>query len=925
MGQRPSGKYPGFLVIILVLVILSFVNPAITFAEEDLETSFVALIVLLDKEIILADYFFEILIVEDNILVPLRAFSEKLGLNHEYLQEMYYQHFPGLMMPYSIDFDPSAGVFIEHPPWGIETQKVFEDDLFISPEAIEFLTEVLIEWDPEVFELSVNISNIRLEYIKTPLEQLIDPRPPVTEKIPEVVGPDFAIGSIQYMVGVDYKWLDEDEQQISFNQMTTLHGRAGDWAFSLSEKGVYDFDTGDFDFTFPMIRLRYTEGDQLTVIGDSRVFMAQTLGRKNFRGFLFQLPEWRISSVRAFTSISGEARPGDTVTLYVNERRVDEIYVFRGEQSYKFEEVSLIPNRTNNIRVEIRNFAGEIVEIEKQIPGSPNILEEGVWEYLVFLGRYGGKDGRDYKGDIIGQEIKFAISDRITGTWEIAGLRDFDSSGEPKDFVEVGNVMGFAIWPFDAPLLFSADWLAGGIFGELAHGVRSAMLYTMGKGYFELGFSYVPPPVTVVVREKSGLNVWSTLDYELSPKYGLSLTGELYRPLWDMEYKTGQRVETVVSYRDGRRLSLAVTGALGHRFYMDKDSSGNDRYNDIIDLDLVFEHRSFTPGGSTRSKIGFLGGYLFPGDYRPYLLSNVVLDLGFTRNLTDYFLIGGNASTSAFWLGTGFEELKIKADARARITASDNLIITGTGLLEGEGEGEPENADLVEAGKIELGVSATYYFSRQFYTTGEVKYTRLPQTEDAFYTSRATVFYNNPDLNLRWSLRGEYLTPTNTREVPQIKAGVSATKTLSSGLGISLDAARTYRSSTSVEPEYTVGFSINQTIGFAGGSIFGQRYTSGTDHVSFIAGVVYLDENGNGIRDKGEPLLSDIPILLDRRRIRTDEEGEFFFERISSGLYEVGIDPSQLPGEYQIITPKKVVQIRENENIFLEFGVIKSE
>ncbi len=923
MGKSPWKRYLSSFFIILSLVILTFVYPVITFAEEGLETKFVALIVLLDKEVILADYFFEILEIDGNILIPLRAFSEKLGLHHEYLQEMYYQHFPGLMMPYAIDFDPSIGVFIEHPPWGIETQKIFADDLFVSPEAIEFLTEVLIEWDPAILELSVDILNIRLEYIKTPLEQLIDPRPPVTEIIPEVVGPDFAIGSIQYTVGVEYKWVDEDEQQIALNQMTTIHGRAGDWTFSLRGKGEYGFDSGDFDFTIPMVRLRYTEGDQLIVIGDSRVFMEQTLGRKSFRGFLYQFPEWRISSVRAFTSISGEARPGDTVTLYVNDRRVNEVYVFRGEQSYKFEEVSLIPNRTNNIKIEIRRFDGEIVEIEKQIPGSPNILEEGVWEYLVFLGRYGGKDGRDYKGDIVGQEMKFAITDRITGTWEIAGLRDFDSSGEPKDFVEVGNVIGFAFWPFDVPLLFSADWLAGGILGELAHGVRSAMLYTMGKGYFELGFSYVPPPVTVGVRETPGLNVWTTLDYELSPNYGLSMTGELYRPLWDMEYKTGQKVETTVSYRDGRRLSLAVTGALGHRFFIDKDTSGKTRYNDIIDLDLIFEHRSFTPGGSTRSKIGFLGGYLFPGDHHPYLLSNVILDLGFTRNLTDYFLIGGNASTSAFWLGTEFEELKVKADARARITASDNLIITGTGLL--EGEGEQDNDDLVEAGKIELGLSATYYFSRQFYTTGEIKYTRLPQTEDVFYTSKGTIFYNNPDLNLRLSLRGEYLTPTNTRQEPQIKAGISATKTLSSGLGISLDAARTYRSATAVEPEYTVGFSINQTIGFAGGNIFGQRYPSGTDHVAFIAGIVYLDENGNGIWDKGEPLLSDIPILLDRRRIRTDAEGGFFFERISSGLYEVGIDPAQLPGEYQIITPKKVVQIRENENIFLEFGVIKSE
>ncbi len=923
MFKSRWGKKLALLIIVFSVLLIFFLSPVVINAEEELEPKFVSLVVLLDKEIILTDYFFEILFVEEKVLIPLRAFSERLGLNYEYLQEMYYQHFPGVVLPYPIDFDPFTGVFIEHPPWGMETQKVFRGELFVSPEAIEFLTEVLITWDPVNLELSVDMLNIRLEYIKTPLEQLIDPRPPVVEKIPDVVGPDFSIGSIQYTVGIEYKWIDEDKQQTSLNQTATFHGRLGDWAFSVREKGTYDFTEGELDFTVPLLRLRYTEDDQLIVIGDSRVFMNQTLGRKSFRGFLYQNPELRISAVRSFTSISGEARPGDTVNLYVNDRRVDGVYIYRGEDSYIFENVSLVPNRTNNIRVEIRRFDGEIVEIEKQIPGSPNILEEGVWEYLVFVGRYGGTDGRDYKGDILGQEVKIALSDSITGTWEFGGLRDFDSSGDPKDFFEVGNVMGIAFLPFEIPLVVSLDWLLGGEFNNLAHGARSEIVYTLENGYFELGFSYVPPPVTIGVREKPGAIFSGFLDYELNPNYGLTLFGELYRPLGDMEYKTGQRVETTVSYRDGRRLSLSVTGGVGHRFYIDKDNQGQDRYNDIVDLDLIFEHRSFTPGGSTRSKIGFLGGYLFSGDHHPYLLSNLIADLGFTRNLTETLLVGGSTSTSAYWLGTEFEELELKADGRARFTASDNLIITGTGLI--EGSREPENGNQVEPGKIEFGVSATYYFSRQFYTTGELKLTRLPQTEDSFYSTRGTVFYNNPDLNLRLTLRGEYLSPTNSREVPQIRASISTTKILESGLGITLDASRTYRSATAVEPEYNVGFSINQTIGFAGGNIFGQRYPSGTDHISFISGVVFLDENGNGVWDKGEPLLAEIPVLLDRRRINTDEKGQFLFERLRPGLYEVSIDSAQLPGEYSIITPKKVVQIRENENIYLEFSVIKTD
>ncbi len=899
---------------------LFFLNSNIQ--AEELEISFAHLIILTEKEILKEDYFFQVLDKEDHILVPLMAFAERVGLDGEKLRLEYVEQYSILLFFDGELPDPGPEFYPELSRWGIEPFIIFDEDVFVSTGPIEALTGLKISWDPESRELKIDTTDLKPEYWTIEMEDLVEPRPPVIEIKPEIVGPAFSLGSIQYKIGVEYKYVDETEQDITLEQIVYTHGRIGDLAYSIGEKGSYVFEKGDFEFSFPLFRLRYTEDDQIIVLGDTRVFMPATLGRQSLRGFFFQFPQWQVSRVRSFTSVSGEAQPGDMVTLFVNDRRIAQTFVYRGERDYKFENVPLVTNRVNTIRVEVKSITGQITEMEKTIPGSPDILEEGTWEYMIFAGRYGGSDGQDFKGNIAGQEIRWAVTDRVSATWELAGKHEFSSSDEPNP-VEVGSVLGLSFWAGDLPLVLSADWLVGGEWEELGQGARASGLYALKEGYLEAVFSYVPPEVAVGIRETEGALFETGFNYTLSPLWNLSLGGEIFRPVGDMDPYTEERVEATVTYRDGRRLTLSTTGALGHRFFIDKDSAGQERDNHIIDMELILEQRSFLSWGSTRNKLTLLGGYLYPGEETPYLLSGVLLDLGFSWNAADSVLVAGGGSASAYWAGTEFEGSEAKGNIRMRIAAGENLVITGTASL--EGDDNQDNGTLFEAEKAEVGFSSTYYFSRIFHTTGELKYTWLLPEVDQYYSGRLSLFYNNPDLNLRLSLRGDYLSPTERREVPQFRASTSLTYFLPSGMGVSFDAARTYSSATATEPIYTLGVSISQTLGFTRDKIFGQRLPTGTDHVSFIAGVVYLDENGNGLRDRNDPVLQDITILLDRRRTRTDEDGGFFFERLGPGLYEVSIDPGQLPPEYQVSTPKKVIQLRENENIYLEFGVIRTE
>ncbi len=62
--------------------------------------------------------------------------------------------------------------------------------------------------------------------------------------------------------------------------------------------------------------------------------------------------------------------------------------------------------------------------------------------------------------------------------------------------------------------------------------------------------------------------------------------------------------------------------------------------------------------------------------------------------------------------------------------------------------------------------------------------------------------------------------------------------------------------------------------------------------LSSISGFVYLDRNNDGIRDPGEPPISDVEIILDRDenefdRTVTDEAGAYRFDNLTAGAYFV--------------------------------------
>jgi hypothetical protein len=69
-----------------------------------------------------------------------------------------------------------------------------------------------------------------------------------------------------------------------------------------------------------------------------------------------------------------------------------------------------------------------------------------------------------------------------------------------------------------------------------------------------------------------------------------------------------------------------------------------------------------------------------------------------------------------------------------------------------------------------------------------------------------------------------------------------------------------------------------------------------------IKGKVFIDENGNGLKNVDEEGVAGIWVLLESgERTTTDEEGMFQFDEVDSGEHLVGIDVRKLSKEYHVV------------------------
>lgn len=90
-----------------------------------------------------------------------------------------------------------------------------------------------------------------------------------------------------------------------------------------------------------------------------------------------------------------------------------------------------------------------------------------------------------------------------------------------------------------------------------------------------------------------------------------------------------------------------------------------------------------------------------------------------------------------------------------------------------------------------------------------------------------------------------------------------------------------------------------------------------------IAGSLFLDDNGDGVRGASEQAAANVTVLLDGRfAVRTDSLGNFEFPRVAAGSHTLTVVPDNLPLPWFIdeSTAQRSVQVRVRETERVDIG-----
>ena len=684
----------------------------------------------------------------------------------------------------------------------------------------------------------------------------------------------------------------------------------------------YDYEAKEYEIVYPLLRARNYENERFIALGDNKFRLTNTLESVDLRGLYLQYPIQQLSERRTYTSVRGEAKEGSTIELYVNERKIEEQYIYQGEDSYYFKNVPLTINRTNLFRIVITDLEGKETEIVKKLAGSLNIYEEGTNQGIFAAGRYRKDDETKTFLNVGGLQIKYAPTANTSFLWELGTERITDNSSE--DSLEGGSVARIALRSKDLPLVFFVDWLAGSEFELIEHGVRASTLYTREDSYINVSYSYVPPVVADYVEADEGLILESIYEKELNENWLVILDLQNTKSISDMDDLDLSVYNIAFDYSDRARNKFMISTEVANRHEENKWSDLDLTEISQQSFDILLDGKTYRGETIVAGEVNYnLADINF---YDEALDTNLTkqrdytsLELDLSRNISDNITLISNFESEFTWIEGSKFERESEVELKTRLKTSDNTTLIG-GISNRDEYDKDEEGNVNNEQLQELELFLNYNLPSSLNFTAGLKNTYLE--EESYLSSEASLSYYNKDNDWELDIDFEYIGPYGSRETSQENISVEVSRYLLSGLEGFLRLERDYKSSSSEEPVYEASIYFSQALGFADGYYKFQKY-EGQEHEPYIAGVVYLDENGNKKKDPEEPLLDNISMALSNSKTTTDQKGEFIFENVREGIHEIGFNSKELPAGYQAVTENKVLEVRENENLFFEMGLTK--
>ena len=542
--------------------------------------------------------------------------------------------------------------------------------------------------------------------------------------------------------------------------------------------------------------------------------------------------------------VEGTAPLGSEVTLLVNGREVD-VQIVRdagqappGEGVYRFEGFNLFISRLNDVRVVIAEPDGSVEEVEREVLGTDSLIDDG---RLAFVGAVGGRrlpavDDFAGEGFFAGGRMNYGLTGNLTLSASAAHQRDLFAADAFR-FTGEGATDSL---PDRSTHLGS----------RLAWQVADPLLLTLEGARSETA------DTDWAYRANAELHAGELRLYPAVFRYGASFFDGQRADLNDV---AGTSLSLVWRASGGDRVTV---GGASSRDNLDGAADRTVRYRDAI---LSWDLRRLIP----RSTLSLGTNVVWLDDGAPYRYDVLGFDSGLLRgwNLRSRFVFGDDIRrTLREELPDGsasrFDQIRRQAsnfDARSSL---------GSGS---------------QSSRLDLRrrLSPRWQISAAYRAYGDTKRSYLDLTRSAGY-GEAWQWRFTPGYD--WSERSPYL-----QNRLEYLVGGSYRNRLVLENQLQEDD---WTVRLSVMIQLNVGFSALKPV-----PIVDDRLNP---DVGGVKGRVFLDYNGNGVPDGGEPGVPDVALDTDLGwRISSGKEGLFV---IPNSAYRrrarVSLDAEALPAVY---------------------------
>lgn len=780
-------------------------------------------------------------------------------------------------------------------------------DFYVPISAFELLMDARVQWVTETQTLSVNV-NRTLKVLKHQAEDAqgrSDITNAQTEKPANHI-PLLSLGSVQYVLihqrsSDVIKHLDRDEVSLG------IHLQAGGIPIDIYGKGlnllsatpVWQLDQATATYLAPSLQ---------AVVGDTTINVGKVLQNKNIRGFSVAAPPgWTSNVLQAVTTIAGDVTADSEVSLTINDIYFGKVIAEDGH--YSFTGVPLLISKTNKITVTVIEPDGtHKVEI-RYLAASPRLLKQGDLQVSAGAGWVKEDDDVQWKTAVLGSALYSGVTSWLTVGGEIAQQMVLGTDNTIDGPSNRAGLVGLALRAADN-LVFSLDWLVSKTDGSptTSQGWEATANWQLGNIAWQSVVFYRQPSLRFFSPLETDIQGYKIIaEYDVNKKWNLQGSLQQAKPVStpDTDPNTIMSVTSRWNPSQDSSILLGLERNANHsdrvtlvHSYEDKSKSNKLRFEAN---GRWVEEKGMTPSLTVASaKV----------EVRREFASNAFFGASF-NGVAERSVLGTNIFTPFLRRNTTEADITWAPGLtyiRAAAGVDDVRRLSGDTIPQG---GEKYSLAVSRIlGPLVVGLSSEFAVNRQANNREE-------------YLTNSVSLGINTKFGLSSQIRLDDRHPTPVADqAERVKVTLKSGLTLQNGLylGLTGKVESSFNAGRFSEPDYFIGVSLSQGLGFSNGGVRGLFAASGRP-MSYVEGVVYIDANENGKRDRGEKPLAGIPVKLAGRRTKTDSNGRYCFDFVNTGIYRLGLDQEGLSADYTPVTDSLVIKVSPNANLKQDFGV----